>query len=78
MFALDSLLPVEDVAAVEVTYWRGFRRDRAYVQRDGRHVGYRDLRTGRIHTFRCTDPAADAAVIERATADLAQSRGVRR
>lgn len=70
MFVLDTLPPAEETAAadaaIEVTRWRGFRQDRAYVRRNGRHIGYRDLRTGRISAFR----DADRDIVALATADL--------
>jgi hypothetical protein len=66
VFVLDTLLPTEEAPAVEVTRWRRFRQDRAYVRVNGHHVGYRDLRSGSVHAFR----AADARIITRATAGL--------
>ena len=66
MFLIDSLLPTEEAPAVEVTRWRRFRQDRAYVRLNGHHVGYRDLRTGSVHAFRDADPR----VVARATAEL--------
>jgi hypothetical protein len=66
VFVLDTLLPTAEAPAVEVTRWRRFRQDRAYVRVNGHHVGYRDLRTGRVHAF-CD---ADARIIARATAEL--------
>jgi hypothetical protein len=71
VFALDTLLPVESLpvesaSPVQVTRWRRFRQDRAYVQVHGRPIGYRDLRTGRIEAFR----ADDVDLIAQATADV--------
>lgn len=66
MYVLDSALPVEEAPSVEVTRWRLFRQDRAYVRRNGRHIGYRDLRTGAVHAF---DPA-DSDAISAVTADV--------
>lgn len=69
MFVLDTLLPTEEAPAVEVTRWRRFRQERAYVRVHGHHVGYRDLHTGQVHAFRDTD----APIIARATADIPPS-----
>jgi hypothetical protein len=67
VFAFDTLLPAESAASpVEVVRWRRFRQERAYVVLHGRHLGYRDLRTGRIEAFR----QEDVDLIARATADL--------
>jgi hypothetical protein len=66
VYVLDSVLSVAEAPSVEVTRWRLFRQDRAYVRRNGRHIGFRDLRTGTVYAF---DPA-DADTIAGATADV--------
>jgi hypothetical protein len=71
VFVLDSLLPPEQAPAVEVTRWRRFRHERAYVRVNGHHIGYRDLRTGTVHAFR----DEDVAILALATADLSPVSG---
>ena len=51
---------------VLVQRWRRYGHDRAYVQVEGKQVGYRDLKTARVHC----DQQDHASTIERATAHL--------
>jgi hypothetical protein len=51
---------------VVVQRWTRYGHDRAYVQVQGTPVGYRDLKTARVHC----DQAEHASTIERATAQL--------
>jgi hypothetical protein len=57
---------VSDSSALVVQRWRRYGHDRAYVEVDGRPIGFRDLQTGQI---RAEDPA-NVATIEDATAGL--------
>lgn len=66
LFALDTLLSAAPSGPVEVTRWRRFRHDRAYVRVNGVHVGYRDLRTGAVRAPR----PEHMDLIVRATAQL--------
>src|SRR5689334_14073141 len=51
---------------VLVQRWRRYGHDRAYVQVEGKQVGYRDLKTARVHC----DQQGHVSTIERATAHL--------
>ncbi|MGH8861186.1 MAG: nuclease-related domain-containing protein [Jatrophihabitantaceae bacterium] len=51
---------------VVVQRWRRYGHDRAYVQIDGLQVGYRDLKTGKVH---CEQPT-HTEVVARASASL--------
>ena len=74
MFVLDAATPADVVAPIEVTRWRRFRHDRAYVQVHGDHVGYRDLTSGEIRVSR----DEDVDLVARVTASLQREADRRR